>query len=88
MVKQDGSRTYYTELPDDILVADKSMFLKNGLPNLWMPYLMETITGDMYHALRVGCYFSEFSQSDLFNIQLKRNKIYVFTNEDGSIRHK
>jgi hypothetical protein len=88
MIKQVGCRAYFTTLPTNTKVADKYMFFKNGKLINRMPYLIETINGNEYHALRIGCYFSDFLNDDLFRIQLKRKKVYVFTKEDGTIRYE
>lgn len=88
MVKQKGTRTYFEQLPANCKSATKEMFFKKGKPIMCMPYLMETIKGKEFHALRVGGYFTEFINSDLFRVQLIRKRIYVFTKEDGSIRYK
>lgn len=88
MVKQKGTRTYFSNLPTNTSAAKLNMFFKNGKPIMCMPYLIETIKGKEFHALRVGGYFTEFIKSDLFRVQLIRKRIYVFTKEDGSIRYK
>lgn len=88
MVKQIGTRIYYTALPSNTMVATKEFFLKNGKPIIYMPFLIETIKGDEYHALRIGHYFTDFINDDYFRVQLLRKKVYVFTKEDGSIRYQ
>lgn len=87
MIKKRGTRTYYTILPENVILATLEMFFENKKPIIYMPFLIETISGNEFHALRVGCYFNEFIQNDFFKIQFKRKKVYVFTNRQGEIRH-